>query len=89
VELVNDELGLMAALAGTPFIIEGEPLADPIAAVIVATIIAVNAAGLFRENFSMLMGGHPGKDHIRHLGTASQAEEEKPGTATGRLRDDT
>lgn len=66
-ELVNDELGLLAALVGTLFIIEGEAIADPIAAIVVATIIAVNAVGLFRENFSLLMGGHPGKEYIKQI----------------------
>ena len=66
-ELVNDELGLLAALVGTLFIIEGEAIADPIAAIVVATIIAVNAVGLFRENFSLLMGGHPGKEYIKKI----------------------
>jgi len=55
-ELVNDELALVAALVGTLFIIWGMPLADPIATIIVATIIAINAIGLFRENASYLLG---------------------------------
>jgi cation diffusion facilitator family transporter len=74
-ELVNDELGLLAALVGTLFIIEGDPIADPIAALAVATIIALNAVGLFRENFSLLMGGHPGKQYIgdiEHLALSVQ-----------------
>jgi len=66
-ELVNDELGLLAAMVGTFFIMEGEYIADPIAAIVVATIIAVNAANLFRENFSLLMGGHPGKDYLQDI----------------------
>jgi len=55
-ELINDELALVAALAGTLFIIWGMPVADPIATIIVATIIAINAIGLFRENASFLLG---------------------------------
>jgi cation diffusion facilitator family transporter len=58
-ELVNDELGLIAALIGTLFIMLGQPLADPIAAIIVATIIAYNGVRLFRENFSYLLGRAP------------------------------
>lgn len=60
VELINDELGLFAALAGTLFIIMGRPIADPIAAIIVATIIAVNGSLLFLENLSVLVGRSPG-----------------------------
>jgi len=61
-ELVNDELGLLAALIGTLFILWGQPLADPIATIVVATIIAYNAVGLFRENLSFLLGRSPGPE---------------------------
>lgn len=64
IELFNDELGLVAALLGTLFIWWGYPLADPIAALVVATIIAVNAIGLFRENASLLLGRSPGPDFL-------------------------
>lgn len=60
VELINDELGLVAALAGTLFIMGGRPLADPIAAIIVATIIGINGIRLFLENLSFLVGRSPG-----------------------------
>lgn len=59
-ELINDELGLLAALVGTWFISQGQPIADPLAAIFVATIIAYNAIGLFREYFSFLVGRSPG-----------------------------
>ena len=61
-ELVNDELGLLAALIGTLFIASGRPIADPFAAIVVATIIAINAVGLLRENFSVLLGRSPGPE---------------------------
>jgi cation diffusion facilitator family transporter len=60
VELINDELGLLAALAGTLFIMMGRPIADPIAAIAVATIIAINGIRLFLENLSVLVGRSPG-----------------------------
>ncbi len=60
IECVNDELGLLAALLGTLFITWGWPIADPIATIVVATIIAYNAIGLFRENLSLLLGRSPG-----------------------------
>ena len=44
----------VAALVGTLFIMQGQYIADPIASIIVATIIAYNAVGLFRENLSFL-----------------------------------
>lgn len=63
-ELYNDELGLLAALVGTFFIMQGEYIADPIASIAVATIIAYNAAGLFRENMSFLLGRSPGHEFL-------------------------
>ena len=64
IELVNDELGVLAALVGTIFISLGYPLADPIATIIVATIIAVNAIGVFRENLGLVLGKSPGPEYI-------------------------
>jgi ferrous-iron efflux pump FieF len=58
-ELLNDELGLLAALSGLIGVSLGYAIADPLAAIAVATIIAVNAVGLFRENLSLLIGRSP------------------------------
>jgi cation diffusion facilitator family transporter len=66
-ELVNDELGLLAALIGTAFIVWGKPLADPIATIVVATIIAYNAVGLFRENLSFLLGRSPEPEWLAQM----------------------
>jgi ferrous-iron efflux pump FieF len=62
VEMLNDELGLLAALVGILFILWGFPIADPIASIVVATIIAWNAIQLFRENASLLLGRSPGPE---------------------------
>lgn len=66
-ELVNDELGLVAALAGTLFAAAGVTAADPLAALAVAAIIAVNAAKLFRENASTLLGKAPSEEVFARL----------------------
>ncbi|MCL7454224.1 MAG: cation diffusion facilitator family transporter [Anaerolineae bacterium] len=66
-ELINDELGLLAALVGTALVWWGWPLADPIAAIVVATIIAINAVGLFRENLCFLMGRSPGPEFLAEV----------------------
>jgi cation diffusion facilitator family transporter len=55
-ELVNDELGLLAALVGTLFVMAGHPVADPIAARVVATIIA-----------SYLLGRSPEPAYLREI----------------------
>lgn len=72
-ELVNDQLGLAAALAGTAFLAWGYPLADPLAAIAVATIIAFNAVGLFRENASFLMGRSPGAAFLAEVERAARS----------------
>ncbi len=63
-ELVNDELGLLAALVGIIFILNNQPIADPIASIIVASIIAYNAIRLFKQNASLLMGRSPGREFL-------------------------
>ncbi len=66
-ELFNDELGLLAALIGTLFIAGGQPIADPLASIVVATIIAINAIRLFRENSSFLLGRSPGPEYLANI----------------------
>jgi len=72
-ELINDELGLLAALAGTLFAVSGFPVADPIAAITVAAIIAVNAVKLFGENASYLLGKAPPEEYFENLRTMARA----------------
>ncbi len=64
-ELFNDEIGLLAALIGTLFIMQNNYIADPIASIIVATIIVYSAIGLFRENMSFLLGRSPGPEFLK------------------------
>lgn len=66
-ESINDELGLVAALIGTLFIVWGKPIADPIASILVATIIAYNGIKLFRENWSLLLGRSPGTEYLEQI----------------------
>jgi cation diffusion facilitator family transporter len=72
-ELINDELGLLAALLGTLSITWGWKLGDPLAALIVATIIAYNAIGLFRENLSFLLGRSPGANYLSNLESVARS----------------
>lgn len=66
-ELVNDQLGLLAALGGTVGVTLGFPLADPIASLAVATIICLNGIGLLRENLSYLVGRSPGPEALQKV----------------------
>lgn len=63
-ELVNDQLGLVAALAGTSLALAGFDRADPLAAITIATIISWKAISLLRENLSLLIGRSPSRDVI-------------------------
>ena len=66
-EFFNDQLGLLAALIGTLLVVAGTPLADPIASIIVATIIAINAIGLFKDNLSSLLGRSPDAEYLSRI----------------------
>ncbi len=72
-ELVNDELGLVAALVATVAIAEGEPLLDPIAAIAVATVIAYGAVGLLRENASILLGASPSPEVLAKIRSVARS----------------
>jgi cation diffusion facilitator family transporter len=74
-ELINDQLGLLAAFIGTLFVMWGYPSADPIAAVVVATIIGVNGVALFRENLSYLVGRSPGPEIMAKIETTVRSVE--------------
>lgn len=71
--VVGDELGLLAALLGTLFILWGYPLADPLAAVVVAIVIASSAIGLLRENSSLLLGRSPGPAYLARVEQRARA----------------
>jgi cation diffusion facilitator family transporter len=72
-ELVNDQLGLAAALVALILIWLGYPLGDPIAAIVVATIIAANALILLRDSASFLLGRSPGPDFLVELERAARS----------------
>jgi cation diffusion facilitator family transporter len=74
-ELINDQLGLLAALAGTALVLAGFPLADPIASLVVATIIGVNGVNLFRENLSFLVGRSPDPEMMARIEAAARGVE--------------
>jgi len=73
VETINDLIALGAALIGTIFIIEGVPIADPIASIVVALVIAFNAVILWRENARDLMGRSPGPEYAQLIHDAAMS----------------
>ena len=74
-ELINDELGVLAALIGTLLLAAGYPIADPIAAILVATIIAYNGVRLFWENLCILLGRSPGGAFLAELERQARSVE--------------
>ncbi len=56
-------------LLGTLFVLFGEPPADPIASIVVATIIAYNGIRLFIEISAFMIGRSPGKAFLGELET--------------------
>lgn len=66
-DLVNDELALLAVLVGTLFLIQGYAIADPIAVIIVATVIAARGAVLLLQNASYLLGRSPDAAFLAHV----------------------
>jgi cation diffusion facilitator family transporter len=65
--LVKDEIGLLAALLATLLIGFGYPIADPIASIVVASIIVWMGVSLFRDNTSMLLGRSPSHEYLAEL----------------------
>jgi cation diffusion facilitator family transporter len=66
-ELFNDELSTLAALVGTLFLMWDYPVVNPVAAIIVAVLIAFNGIRLFKENLCVLIGRSPGKDTLDQI----------------------
>lgn len=59
VESINDEVSLLAALAGILLVANSVFAADGIASLMAAGVIAVNASSLWRANAQDLMGRSP------------------------------
>ena len=74
-ELINDELGVLAALVGTLLLAAGYLIADPLAAVVVAIIIAYNGIRLFWENLCILLGRSPGRAFLAQLERQARSVE--------------
>ncbi len=58
-DTINDEISLSAAILGIWFYSRGYYIGDPLATMVVATVIVVDGFILIRENFGMLLGKTP------------------------------
>ncbi|MFQ5794244.1 MAG: cation diffusion facilitator family transporter [Candidatus Bipolaricaulia bacterium] len=61
-DTINDEISILAALAGVWFVSRGFYLGDPIATLVIAAIIASSGVMLIRENTELLLGRSPDDD---------------------------
>ncbi len=66
-ESINDEVALFAALIGILLIANGIAIADGIASLVVAGVIATNAGILWWENAKNLMGHSPSEEMYREI----------------------
>ncbi len=66
-ESINDEIALLAALIGILLVANGVWMADGIASLIVAAVIATNAGILWWDNAKNLMGHSPEKDFYQRV----------------------
>lgn len=73
VESINDEVALFAALGGIVLVANGMPIADGIASLVVAGVIAVNAGILWWENAQNLMGRSPAQDVYTRIEDAARS----------------
>lgn len=67
VALTKDEISYVFALVGVVLVGRGYYLADPIATLMVAVIIAFRGLYLFRENFHYLVGRAPNKELMDNI----------------------
>jgi len=72
-ESTNDELGLLAALIGAIFVARGLHMADPLASLVVAGLIATNAGRLFLDNARILMGRAPEREFFETIERLARA----------------
>lgn len=75
IDLLNDEATLTGALVSTQFVASGQLIADPVIALVIACIIAINSVLLIRENFGILVGKSPGAkwmEKVRRIACRTQ-----------------
>jgi len=67
VSLIKDEVSYVAALAAVVLVAQGYYLADPLASLFVAAVIALGGFYLFKDNVHYLVGRAPSKEFIEKV----------------------
>jgi len=73
VALLKDEVSDVAALIGVALIVQGYRWADPLASIIVATVIAFGGLYLFKDNFHYLVGRAPSRQFMEKVESTAKS----------------
>jgi len=73
VALLKDEVSDAAALIGVVLVVQGYLWADPLASIVVATVIAFGGLYLFKENFHYLVGRAPGREFMEKVESTAKS----------------
>jgi len=73
VSLLKDEVSFIAGLIAVILVAQGYNLADPIASIFVAAVIAMGGVYLFKDNVHYLIGRAPDEEFVRKVETAAKS----------------
>jgi len=73
VALLKDEVSDVAALIGVALVVQGYRWADPLASIIVATVIAFGGLYLFKDNFHYLVGRAPSRQFMEKVESTAKS----------------
>lgn len=74
-DILNDELSSVAVIVGTLFLMWDVPIVDPIATMVVATLIGINGLRLVKDNMVVLVGRSPDEEFLEKVKKAAKAVE--------------
>lgn len=73
IALLEMEVAFTAVFAGTILVSQGYPIADPIVAVFVASIIAISGVYLLKDNVNYLIGRAPSKEFLEKVNATAMS----------------
>jgi cation diffusion facilitator family transporter len=73
ISLLKDEVSYIAGLTAVVLVAQGYNLADPVASMFVAAVIALGGIYLFKDNVHYLVGRAPGGEFIKNVETTAKS----------------
>jgi len=73
ISLLKDEVSYIAALIAVILVAQGYNLADPVASMFVAGVIALSGIYLFKDNVHYLVGRAPGGEFVKKVETTAKS----------------